>query len=87
MCNFLVKARQCFLKQLMQVLIKKSLICFPPRTVTGALSGDLGDLGAHGSGTANAIGLGGTAHGGGMNGLGAGAWGIKGKCRRRSCLK
>lgn len=46
--------------------------------VTGALSGDLGDLGAHGTGTANAIGLGGTAHGGGMNGLGAGAWGIKG---------
>lgn len=46
--------------------------------MTGALSGDLGDLGAHGTGTANAIGLGGTAHGGGLNGLGAGAWGIKG---------
>ena len=46
--------------------------------VTGALSGDLGDLGAHGTGTANALGLGGTAIGGGLNGLGAGAWGVKG---------
>ena len=47
-------------------------------TVTGALSGDLGDLGAHGTGTANSIALGGTANGGGLNGLGAGAFGIKG---------
>lgn len=61
-------------------MLKKKLffILSLPYTVTGALSGDLGDLGAHGTGTANAIGLGGTAHGGGMNGLGAGAWGIKG---------